>query len=230
MKQLNTNTEEMKMSEDYKPTYIHEQHNNNCQQFFGPITNSTFTMPTTSPSQSRKLKATKKKIDYKKKLSVKPKTLKYFTHGNNGLLKKQRRRVDIVYQKWCEWDWIDNQTAPNDFDTFFDGKPRHCNITWNANTTILTILLQELLKQPYITKQTRQSASSMVKEQFGKTPNFDTKRLVDDDNNRIDVSAYLLDIKNPLPLRNGGGDDDEDTTDEGLLAILSGLLRKTKGI
>ena len=33
-----------------------------------------------------------------KRTSVKPKTLKYYHHGNNGVLMKQRRRVDIIFR------------------------------------------------------------------------------------------------------------------------------------
>ena len=219
------------MPEDYKPTYIQEQHNNNCQQFFGPITNCTFTMPAAKSSTiNRKGKAPKQKKENERRLSSKPMTLKYFTHGNNGVLRKQRKRVDIVFKKWNEWGWIDEQISPDDFDAFFEGEPRHCNITWKANTTVLTLLLQKLLKQPYITEQKRQSASSMVKAQFGLTQNFDASRRADDDKFRIEATVYLLNINNPLPLRDGGYDDDYDTTDAALQAVLSGQLRSTKGI
>ena len=178
---------------------------------------------TTGSKQKPKAKAGRKP-------SGKPMTLKYFTHGNNGVLRKQRKRVDIVFSKWNKWGWIDAQTATDDFDSFFEGEPRHCNITWKANTTLLTILLQELLEQPYITKQKRQSPSSMVRGQFGLTPNFDKKRLAEDDDFKIDVTIYLLNIDNPLPIRKGGDDDDYDTTDAALQAVLSGQLRSTKGI
>lgn len=178
----------------------------------------------------RKPKASKRTNMGEKRLSNKPKTLKYFTHGNNGILRKQRKRVDIVYNKWIEWGWIDDLTATDDFDAFFEGEPRHCNITWKAITTVLTLLLQELLEQPYIAKQKRQSPSSMVREQFGLTPNFDKNRLADDDEFRIEVTVFLLNINNPLPLRKGGEDDDYETTDAALQAVLSGQLRSTKGI
>ena len=230
MKQFNTDTEEMEMSEDYKPTYIHEQHNVNCQQFFGPITNCTFTMPGAKPSPGRKTKANKQKRTSERKLSGKPKTLKYYTHGNNGILMKQRQRVDIVFCKWNKWGWLDGETTTDDFDAFFEGEPRHCNMTWKANSTVLTLVLQELLKQPFIIKQKSQSASSMVKEQFGLTPSFDANRLADDDKFRIEATVYLLNTDNPLPLRKGGYDDDYDTTDAALQAVLSGQLRTTKGI
>ena len=231
MKQFESDTDDMQMSEDYKPTYIQEQHNNNCQQFFGPITNCTFTMPATKPSSaSRKPKTPKQKNTSEKRLSNKPKTLKYFTHGNKGILRKQGERLTIVFNKWNDWGWIDNETTTDDFDAFFEGEPRYCNMTWKANTTVLTFLLQELLKQPYIAKQKGQSPSSMVREQFGRTPNFDQKRLTDDDKFKIDVTVFLLNIDNPLPLRNGGEDDEYETTDTALQAVMSGLLRTTKGI
>ena len=67
MKQFDTDMEDMQMSEDYKPTYIKEQHNNNCQQFFGPITNCTFTIPAVSPTSNKKAKSTKRLKDGGKK-------------------------------------------------------------------------------------------------------------------------------------------------------------------
>ena len=230
MKQFDTDTDDIQMSEDYKPTYIKEQHNENCQQFFGPITNCTFMMPAASQPSKKKPKTNKPKTGTGRKPSGKPMTLKYYTHGNNSVLMKKRKRVDLVFNKWNKWGWIDAQTSTNDFDSFFEGEPRHCNITWKSNTTILTILLQDLLKQPYIAKQTGQSPSSMVRGQFGLTPNFDKKRLAEDDDFKIDVTVYLLNIDNPLPLRKGGEDDDYDTTDAALQAVLSGQLRSTKGI
>ena len=88
MKQFDTDTDDMQMSEDYKPTYINEQHNNNCQQFFGPISNCTFMMPVATPSSKKKSSMAKPKTKTEKKPSAKPMTLKYYTHGNNGVLMK----------------------------------------------------------------------------------------------------------------------------------------------
>lgn len=175
-------------------------------------------------------KPTEQKRKVEKKLGAKPMTLKYYTHGNKGKLKKKRERVDLVFEKWNDWGWIDGQTSPDDFDAFFEGEPRHCNIAWTANSTILTILLQELLQQSYILKQTKCSAKSLVEQQFGKTANSSRSRLTDNDKFRIEVTIYLLDIDNPLPLRRGGDDDDYDTTDAAFQAVLSGQLRATKGI
>lgn len=89
MKHSDTNTADMQTAEDYKPTYIQEQHNHNCQQFFGPISNCTFMMPAASPSSKQKPKPTKPKAKAEKKPNGKPMTLKYYRHGNNGVLMKQ---------------------------------------------------------------------------------------------------------------------------------------------
>ena len=173
---------------------------------------------------------TKPKAEKKPKIADKPLTLKYFRHGNKGYLRMQKKKVGIVFRKWNDWGWIGSEVSTEDFEALFEGEPRHCNITWKANTTILTIVLQMLLEQPFIAKQNRQSASSMVREQFGLTPNFDQSRLTDDDKYRMEVTTYLLNINNPLPLREGGCDDDYDTTDTAFQAVLSGQLRSTKGI
>ena len=167
----------------------------------------------------------------KKPTSDKPKTLKYYTHGNNGKLMEQRKRVTIVYRKLNEWGWIDDNTTANDFDSFFEGEPRHCNITWIANTTILTILLQELLKQPYITEQTGCSAKSLVEQQFGKTANSDRSRLDEDAEEKIKLILLILDTRNPLPEPRGRYSNDEyDIEDAALKAVFEGQLHSTKGI
>lgn len=167
----------------------------------------------------------------KKPTSDKPKTLKYYTHGNNGKLIEQRKRVTIVYRKLNEWGWIDDNTTANDFDSFFEGEPRHCNITWIANTTILTILLQELLKQPYLTEQTGCSAKSLVEQQFGKTANSDRSRLDEDAEEKIKLILFILDTRNPLPERHGRNTNEEyDIQDAALKAVFEGQLHSTKGI
>ncbi len=232
MKQFDTDTDDMQMSEDYKPTYINEQHNNNCQQFFGPISNCTFMIPAASPTSKQKPKATKQKTKAEKKTSGKPMTLKYYTHGNNGVLIKQRKRVDIVLRKFNEWGWIDDKTIPDDFDALFEGIPRYCNITWKANTTILTILLQELIKQPYIQSQTGCSAKSLVEQQFGKTANSDRNRLNNTSEEKIKLTLLILDINNPLPepRSRNVADGEDDIKDAALKEIFAGRLHSTKGI
>lgn len=189
-----------------------------------------------SVMRRKTIRSKKAKKRGKGKPAVKPMTLKYYTHGNNGVLMNQRKRVDIVYRKWIEWGWIDEETNAADFDAFFEGAPRYCNLVWKKNTTVLSVLLRNVLSylnrngKRIITEQTGQSATSLVREQFGKTANFDEKRLKDEDWLRIKATVYLLDIFNPLPFREGGGDDDFDTSDAALQAVLSGMLRQTKGV
>ena len=232
MKQFNTDTEEMDMAEDYKPTYINEQHNNNCQQFFGPISNCTFMMPAASPTSKQKPKTTKPKGRTEKNSCGKPMTLKYYTHGNNSVLMRQRKRVHQVFNMWNRWGWIDEQTAKEDFDAFFEGDPSHCDIMWKANSTILTILLQELLEQSYIERQTGCTAKSLVKQQFGKTANSDRTRLDNVSEERIKLTLLVLDPQNHDLIFQNSDDLSEiqDIQDAALQEIFAGHLRSTRGI
>lgn len=186
-----------------------------------------------SDSQPKNPKASPKakSVNKTNSRSKKPLTLKYYKHGNNGVLMMQRKRVDIIFRKFNEWGWIDDQTTADDFDAFFEGEPRHCNISWTANSTILTILLQELLKQPYIEKQTGCAAKSLVELQFGKTANSDRTRLDNDAEDRIKLTLLILDINNPLPEPHGRNVSEEfDIQDAALKEIFAGQLRSTKGI
>lgn len=45
MKTTNENPIQPMEDQLEKPVYIHEQHNNNCQQFYGPVTGCVFAMP-----------------------------------------------------------------------------------------------------------------------------------------------------------------------------------------
>lgn len=238
MKQSEQYTDDMQSDGERKPTYIKEQHNYNCQQFFGNITNCTFTMPAATPassSSSATLSTTNRKRPKQKKTataatSEKPMTIRYYKHGNNGLLKKQKGRVDILYKKWTEWGWIDENTQPDDFDRLFEGSPCHCNIIWTSTNATLTILLQELLKQDFVEKQTRCSAKHLVTKQFGKTANSSISRINTETEERISLSILILDTKNPLPERNSENTEEYDIQDAALCAIYEGKLKSTKGI
>ena len=238
MKQSEQYTDDMQSDGERKPTYIKEQHNYNCQQFFGNITNCTFTMPAATPassSSSATLSTTNRKRPKQKKTataatSEKPMTIRYYKHGNNGLLKKQRQRVDVLYKKWSEWKWIDENTMPDDFDRLFEGSPCHCNITWTGTSATLTILLQELLKQSFVEKQTRCTAKYLVARQFGRTANSSRTRIDKKTEDRISFSVFILDTSNPLPERNSGNADEEDIQDSAFYEVCAGSLRATKGI
>lgn len=226
MKQNDNETIDTSMSS--KPTYIKVQNNYNCQQFFGGMHDCVFMMPAQADNNSPKKQTAVRKAG-KKPQPTRPMTLKYYRHGNNGVLTQQRRRIYILYRKWTEWKWIDKDTNPDDFDALFEGEPRHCNITWTANTTVLTILLQKLLKQDYIDKQTGCSAKSLVNEQFGKTPNFDQNRIDSTNNERIELSLNILDISISLSSK-GQTSDNESGIDAVLNEVYEGRLRVTKGI
>lgn len=107
MKQSDQDTDDLQPTNTRKPTYIKEQHNYNCQQFFGNITNCTFTMPATTPASSSSpatSSTTNRNRPKQKKAAVvpaseKPMTIRYFKHNNNSMLQRQRHRVDILYQK-----------------------------------------------------------------------------------------------------------------------------------
>ena len=181
----------------------------NIEKMFDIHDNQNVNVYNNVPKNKANNKSSKSKEKLIKKPGGKPMTLKYYKHGDNGILMKQRERVTMIFRMFNAWKWID-ETNSDDFDAFFEGKPKHCNIIWKSNSTILTILLQELLKQSYIERQTGCSAKSLVTEQFGKTP---------------------LDINNPLAEEYEGKtkmDVDQQFAD--LCVIYEDKLRSTKGI
>lgn len=187
-------------------------------------------MPAAASSSKQKPKTAKSRAKADRKPGDKPMTLKYYKHGNKGLLEKQHNRVMLVFRKLNEWKWIDEKTKADDFETLFEGEPRHCNITWTGNATILTILLQELLKEDFIEKQTGCSAKSLVNNQFGLTANYDRKRLDKDAEEKINVILYILNINNPIPERPERDSNERYDTSDVTLKQLGEKLRSTKGI
>lgn len=158
----------------------------------------------------------------------KPLTIRYYRHGNKGIMARQRQRVDILYRKWTEWKWIDADTDPDDFDRLFEGQPRHCDIKWTGTSATLTILMQQLLEQDFIEKQTNCSAKHLVEKQFGKTPNSDRRRISQDIEEKIRISILILDTSSPLPQRNARDDNEEDVSDAALYEVCQRQLRSTK--
>ena len=202
----------------------------NIEKMFDIHDNQNVNVYNNVPKNKANNKSSKSKEKLIKKPGGKPMTLKYYKHGDNGILMKQRERVTMIFRMFNAWKWID-ETNSDDFDAFFEGKPKHCNIIWKSNSTILTILLQELLKQSYIERQTGCSAKSLVTEQFGKTPNSDMKRLDDDNIRKIKLVLIILDINNPLAEEYEGKtkmDVDQQFAD--LCVIYEDKLRSTKGI
>ena len=145
-------------------------------------------------------------------------------------MRNKRKRVNIVFRWFNKWGWLDAETKPDDFDYFFEGKPRHCNLTWKGNGTILTILLRELIKQPYIIKQKGCKPSSLVKQQFKKSPSFNKSRLTQEDEEHIKWVLYVLNPKNSLDDGQRWNDDEQDEFIRLAVAdaILSSELRTGK--
>lgn len=249
MKQSEQYTDDMQPDGGRKPTYIKEQHNHNCQQFFGNISNCTFMMPSAPPSEgsanhpatssessanppttSSEGSADKSGKRRKKTVTAneKPLTIRYYRHGNKGILARQRQRVDILYRKWTEWGWIDADTDPDDFDRLFEGQPRHCNIKWTGTSATLTILMQQLLEQDFIERQTNCSAKHLVAKQFGKTPNSDRRRISKDIEEKISISILILDTSCPLPQPHARDGNEEDVSDAALYEVCQRQLRSTK--
>ena len=231
-------TDDMLPDGGRKPTYIKEQHNHNCQQFFGNISNCTFMMPSAPPSEgsanppTTSSESSHDKSGKRRKKTVtakeKPLTIRYYRHGNKGILARQRRRVSILYRKWTEWKWIDADTDPDDFDRLFEGQPRHCDIKWTGTSATLTILMQQLLEQDFIEKQTNCSAKHLVEKQFSKTPNSDRRRITQEIEEKIRISILILDTSSPLPQRNARDDNEEDLSDAALYEVCQRQLRSTK--
>ena len=228
----------MHLSNDNKPTIINGQKNNGCIVINGSAKDCTIIMSPATPSTMQKPKIAKTKTGKPKtkkgkKPSGKPMTLKYYKHGNNGELMRQRKRVHQVFKMWNRWGWIDEQTTIEDFDAFFEGVPKHCNITWTgSNTTILTIMLQELLKQSYFEEQTGCAARSLVEQQFGKTANFDRTRLDNDMEEKINLTLLVLDPKNHDLIFQSSDNlsGRQDIQDAALIEIFSGQLHSSKGV
>ena len=127
-----------------------------------------------------------------------PKTLAYFS-TDPEIKEKQQKRVTAIFQLWTHWGWIDSETTANDFDYFFMGNDRHCNIKWIVNNAILTYLLHRLINWEYIKnkKQKGLHVNSLIKQQFGRKRDDSYRKRVDAVNiNRIDFTIFILDLNN----------------------------------
>lgn len=177
-------------------------------------------------------KAKKKSSKAIKPDKEKPYTLAYYTADNERAYKNQKYRVVLLLKKLTEWKWIAKGTRPDDFDSLFTGKQRHCNIKWTSSASILTYLMIQLLEQPYIRKQTGCSARSIVINQFGKNPDNNYDRIDDTVKAKIRISLIILDISKPLPEKRGASgystESDLDTSDKAFQEIYSGNLHVGK--
>ncbi len=141
------------------------------------------------------------------------------------------KRVNIVMRKMQEWKWIEEPKIADDFDHFFDGEPRNCNLKWIGKPqAILTELIKQLLEQYYIDKKTGVSARSIVINQFGKKPSGNKERIDAQNFERINMIKYILDYNKPLPLPSKGKGEGDDISDLALQAVFAKELHITKDL
>ena len=170
-----------------------------------------------------------KKVGSKKK--EKKKEIIFYTLPYNCPDEHTRvNRVNIVMRKMQEWKWIEEPNIVDDFDHFFDGEPRNCNLKWIGNLYIISELLKQLLKQHYMNKMKGVSARSIVINQFGLTPSGNKERLDALDLERINIIKYILDYNKPLPLPYKGKGEGSDISDLALQAVFAKELHITKDL
>lgn len=124
-----------------KPTYIAQQTNNNCQQFYGPISGCVFAMPGAqvtqqmAPQKASSTTAEKASCSEnassaeKKRLSPKPTAPKreLMTFRKNGITEAH---LKVLYFQLVSEGWIEGQEP--DFLALFGGEPDACTLVWRG--------------------------------------------------------------------------------------------------
>ena len=139
----------------------------------------------------------------RKKKEVKCYTLKY----NCPDEKMRVKRIDAVMRMMVGWEWIEEPQVADDFQSFFSGSERNCNLIWHQSATvaILTDLIKRLLLQ------------------HGR---------VDAENaERIQWVIDLLDYNKPLPLPHKSDEEGYDNTYKAAMqAVFTKDLHITKDL
>jgi hypothetical protein len=171
------------------------------------------------------------KKDGTKESRKKKETIYYTLPYNCPDVNTRVRRVNIIMRKWQEWKWIEEPKIVDDFDHFFDGEPRNCNLKWIGKpTAILTELLKQILMQHYMNKVTGVTARSIVLNQFGQNPSGNKERIDAQGWERINLTKYILDYNKPLPLPQKGKGEGDDISDLALQAVFAKELHITKDL
>lgn len=170
-------------------------------------------------------KAKKAKVQSKTKEKI-PYTIYYNCQSESRV-----QRIDLLMRLWTKWGWIEEPKSADDFFSLFGSEPRNCNLKWKASACVLTALMKQMLEQSYIKKTTGCSARSIVMNQFGKTPDNNTGRVDETEQQRIDISLLILDYSKPLPSRDAGEPNDwDEMSDDALYEVLSGSMHVTKDL
>ena len=130
------------------PANIHEQHNTNCQQFFGPVTGCVFAMPGANvyqtPSSTKTLTKTKTDSSSKKTTSLpdvsaakikkarqnkKTAARELMTFRSRGV---HEQCLKLLYQQMVKDEWIEARTTCNDFIELFSGDRSEGIIYWSG--------------------------------------------------------------------------------------------------
>lgn len=167
--------------------------------------------------------------DSRKKKEIKCYTLKY----NCPDEKMRVKRIDAVMRMMVGWEWIEEPQDADDFQFFFSGLERNCNLVWHQSATvaILTELIKRVLLQHYIDKVTGVSARSIVKNQFNRTPDNNKRRVDADNSNRIQWVIDILDYNKPLPLSHNSDVESYDNTYKAAMqAVFTKELHITKDL
>jgi hypothetical protein len=167
--------------------------------------------------------------DSEKKKEVKCYTLKYNCPDD----KMRVKRIDAVMRMMVGWKWIEEPQNADDFQYFFNGLERNCNLVWHQSATvaILTGLIKGLLLQHYIDKVTGVSVRSIVKNQFNRTPDNNKGRVDAKNTERIQWVIDILDYNKPLPLPHKSEEDSYDNTYKAAMqAVFAEELHITKDL
>lgn len=114
-----------------KPSYIKEQNNYNCQQFFGNISNCTFTMPSSSKDTETAQKKTTRKKQTANTYSEKQHGIEYpvFSKGTGVT----DAHIKMLFHLLVEHGWIDaNNNAQLQFALLFSGGKKICEVKFTG--------------------------------------------------------------------------------------------------
>lgn len=134
----NSLTPEVATPDSLKPHYIREQHNHNCQQFFGPVSNCVFAMPganVTQPSGDNRPSGAIRRtpslarpsaadIKAAKAANLKRELMTFRTRGVHDA------NLSLLYQQMVKDGWIDERTLSDDFLALFSGQRSECKVIW----------------------------------------------------------------------------------------------------
>lgn len=114
-----------------KPSYIKEQNNYNCQQFFGNISNCTFTMPSSSKDTETAQKKTAQKKKTAKTHTEKQHGIEYPVFSNG--IGVTDTHITLLYNLLVEHGWIDaNNNAQSQFALLFSGGKKICEVKFTG--------------------------------------------------------------------------------------------------